>query len=123
MIDMPYHLGCYDTEKGEHDIDVTSPVECLIHCKVISWLLIISLPCISIYIYLYYYIWQENGKRLSLLYGGKVCSCRNEFNPLQIKNIANGNLNNVNCTIQIKALLFFFIFYYSKMQSDLHWIY
>ncbi len=46
---MPYHLGCYDTEKGEHDIDVTSPVECLIHCKVI-WLLIISLPFIS-YIY------------------------------------------------------------------------
>ena len=52
MIDMPYHLGCYDTEKGEHDIDVTSPVECLIHCKVISCLLIISLPCISLYIYI-----------------------------------------------------------------------
>ena len=31
---MPFHLGCYSTEKGEHETDVTSATECLIHCKV-----------------------------------------------------------------------------------------
>ena len=33
-IDVPYYLGCYETEKGDNEVSAVSTVDCLVHCKV-----------------------------------------------------------------------------------------
>ena len=49
--DMPYHLGCYETLAGNNEKEVTSHVECLIHCKVMKFIYLMKKYfCLSLWL-------------------------------------------------------------------------